>query len=99
MVHGWRYNQASTAGVVALPALCAWGWTGTQYRSGSACLADFGSGVTFYSYCNASDTPTSIAEVSWQDPGNTVPNGNTYRIYGHADSSTSHSNIISNNGC
>lgn len=86
---GWRYHQASSAGVT-VSQICAHSWTGSNYRTGSAC---YGTNVTFYSFCNASDTPLGNSSVGW------LGGGGTNVIYGHTDSSTSHSTIISNNGC
>ena len=88
---GWRYHQSSTGGIVTLPGVCAQSWTGSNYRTGSGC----GTNTMFYSFCNFYDTPAGNSSVNWGgDLG-----GNTYQIFGHADSSTSHSNISSNNGC
>jgi hypothetical protein len=87
----WRYHKSSTNNVVWLPYMCAHSWTGSNYRTGSGCIAYAAS----YSFCNASAYPEGNSSVSWD--GNL--GSNTYRIYGRADDSLNHTNIDSNNGC
>jgi len=74
---GWRYHQASTgSGGLLLPEICAWSWTGSNYRSGSGCNRDY----NFKSFCNNSADPIANSSVSWGRS-----NG-TRTVYGHADS-------------
>lgn len=88
----WRYHQVSRGGLGGLPALCAYSWTGSNYRTGSACYIA-GGAPTFYSFCNASATPTANSSAEWNGASG------TRLIYGHADDSTGHSTIVNNNGC
>jgi hypothetical protein len=85
---GWRYHQAQATRTV--DAICAQSWTGSNYRTGSACYL----GADFYSFCNYYDTPAGNSSVNWGGGG-----ASPTTVYGHADSSTSHTTIIANNGC
>lgn len=84
----WRYHQASHP-YWPLAGLCVQSWTGSNYRTGSGC----GLETTFWSFCNFYDWPAGNSSVNWGG----ASGGRT--IFGHADNSTSHSNISRNNGC
>lgn len=74
---GWRYHQASTGPMgVILPSICAYSWTGSNYRSGSGCNTQF----NFKSFCNNSADPIGNSSVRWGGFSG------TRTIYGHADS-------------
>jgi hypothetical protein len=73
---GWRYHQASTgSGGPLVSSICAYSWTGSAYRTGSSCTPSY----NFYSFCNASDSPSANSSVKYID-------GSGVTLYGHADS-------------
>lgn len=56
-------------------SLCAYSWTGSNYRSGSGCASNY----NFYSFCNNNVDPIGNSSVLYTNsPGVT--------LYGHADS-------------
>jgi hypothetical protein len=73
---GWRYHQASTgSGGPLVSSICAYSWTGSNYRTGSGCTSSY----NFYSFCNASDSPSANSSVAYS-------NSTGVTLYGHADS-------------
>lgn len=85
---GWRYHQSSTgSGGPLLPAMCAYAWTGSNYRTGSGCATGPGGAYTnFYAFQYCSADPISNSSVAWAALGSGLTG--PYRVYGHADSRT-----------
>ncbi len=76
---GWRYHQASTgSGGPILPYICAYAWTGSNYRTGSGCTTNY----NFYAFQYCSAEPTANSSVMWSG------GSGTRVVYGHADSRT-----------
>lgn len=82
---GWTYHQSSTgSGGVLLPGVCAFAWTGRNYRDGSGCTS--GAIRNFYSFESTYFEPLSNSSVSWAAYGNSSYTNARNVIYGHADS-------------
>ncbi len=57
-------------------SICVQSWTGSNYRSGSGCTANY----NLRSFCNNSAEPTGNSSVNWGGFSG------TRKLYGHADS-------------